>query len=95
MAKRIWVKDIGQEAPESTRRVVSHWRAKAGKGRNSILKRIVIMKRSFIDSREAYLLRECLKIMFPESDIEIRSNPLLSIPDEDIRMKPDQNRIAL
>jgi len=58
------------------------------------LKKIVILKGSFIDSREAYVLRECSKIMFPESDIEIRSNLLVSIPDEEIRMKPDQNRFA-
>ena len=54
------------------------------------MKKIVIVKRSFIDSIEEHVLRECLKIMFPESGIEIRSNPLVSIPDEKIRMNPDQ-----
>jgi hypothetical protein len=59
------------------------------------LKKIVIMKGSFIDSLEEFVLRECLEIMFPECSIEIRSNPLVSIPDKEIRMKPDQNRFAL
>ena len=58
------------------------------------MKRIVILKGSLIDSREAYVLRECLEIMFPQCDIEIRSNPLVNDPDEGIRMKPDPNRFA-
>ena len=37
------------------------------------MKKIVIMKGSFIDSLEEYVLRECLKIMFPECNIEIRA----------------------
>ena len=73
---------------------MSYWRTIAEKGRNLILKRIVVMKGPLMDSMEADVLRECLKIMFPQSDIEIRSNPLVSIRDEAIRMNPDQNRFA-
>ena len=39
------------------------------------MKRIVILKGSIIDSLEEYVLSECLNIMFPECDIEIRSHP--------------------
>lgn len=47
-------------------------------GRRSILKKIVIMKGSFIDSLEEYALREILRIMFPECAIEIQSDPSLN-----------------
>ncbi len=39
------------------------------------MKRIVILKGSFIDSLEEYVLRQCLRIMFPECNIEIRLDP--------------------
>jgi hypothetical protein len=39
--------------------------------RRVILKRIVILKGSFIDYLEEYVLRGCLIITFPEFDIEI------------------------
>jgi hypothetical protein len=58
------------------------------------LKRIVILKGSLTGSIEAYVLRECLEIMFPQCDIEIRSHPLADNPDERIRMNPDPNRFA-
>jgi len=58
------------------------------------LKRIVILKGSLIGSIEAYVLRECLEIMFPQCDIEIRSNPRVENPDERICVKPDPNRFA-
>ena len=41
------------------------------------MKKIVILKGSFIDSLEDYVLRECLKIMFPECEIKIRSDILM------------------
>jgi hypothetical protein len=58
------------------------------------MKRVVILKGSLVDSIEEYVLRECLKIMFPQCDIEILSNPPVNDLDERIRMKPDQNRFA-
>ena len=55
--------------------------------RRFILKRIVILKGSFIDSIEEYVLRECLKIMFPDCNIEIQLVPAVISPDEEIHMK--------
>jgi hypothetical protein len=48
------------------------------------LKRTVTMKGSFIDSLEEYVLRECLNVMFPECSIEIRSDPSVNSPDEEM-----------
>jgi hypothetical protein len=59
------------------------------------LKRIVILKGSFIDSIEEYVLRQCLRIMFPECNIEIRLDPAANSPDEAIHIKPDQNQFDL
>jgi hypothetical protein len=59
------------------------------------LKRIVILKGAFIDSIAEYVLRECLTIMFPECNIEIRLDPAVNSPDEVIHMKPDQNQFDL
>jgi hypothetical protein len=50
------------------------------------VKRIVILKGSFIDSIEEYVLRECLKIMFPDCNIEIQFVPAVNSPDEEIRI---------
>jgi len=58
------------------------------------LKKIVILKRFSIDSSEGYILSECLRIMFPECEIEIRSDPYLNSPDEKINIKPNQNQFA-
>jgi hypothetical protein len=46
------------------------------------MKRIVILKGSFIDSIEEYVLKECLKIMFPECNVEIRLVPAVNSPEE-------------
>jgi len=53
------------------------------------MKRIVILKGSIIDSIEEYVLKECLRIMFPECHIEIRSAPAVNSRDEEIYIKPD------
>ena len=37
------------------------------------MKRIVILKGPFIDCIDESVLRECLRIMFPECEIEVRS----------------------
>jgi hypothetical protein len=58
------------------------------------LKRIVILEGAFIDSLEEYVLSECLRIMFPECKIEIRSNHHISSPSEELRIKPAQNQFA-
>ncbi|MFO7738505.1 MAG: hypothetical protein R6V46_08530 [Desulfatiglandaceae bacterium] len=50
------------------------------------MKKIVIMKGSFIDSLEEYVLRECLKIMFPECNIEIRAVATVNSPDRKINI---------
>jgi hypothetical protein len=54
----------------------------------------VILKGSFIDSLEEYVLRECLGIMFPECKIEIQSDASVNSPDEKIYIKADQNQFA-
>jgi len=59
------------------------------------LKRIVILKGSFIDSIEEYVLRQCLRIMSPDCNIEIRLEPAVNSPDEAIHVKPDQNQFDL
>ena len=48
------------------------------------MERTVILKGSIIDSLEEYVLRECLTIMFPECNIEIRSDPSVNSPDEEM-----------
>ena len=48
------------------------------------MERIVILKGSFIDSIEEYVLKECLRIMFPECNIEIRLAPAVNSPEEEI-----------
>jgi hypothetical protein len=53
------------------------------------------MKGSFIDSLEEYVLSECLKIMFPGCDIEIRAVAPVTSPDKKINISPDQNQFAL
>jgi len=59
------------------------------------LKKIVIVKGSFIDSLEEYVLRECLKIMFPECHIEIRAVAPVNSPDKKTNISPEQNQFAL
>ena len=54
----------------------------------------MIVKGSSIDSIEEDVLSECLGIMFPECDIEIRSDPHVNSPDEKSYIKPDQNQFA-
>ena len=75
--------------------ILSHWRERARKGRRLKLKKIVILNGPSIESVDEYVLRECLRIMFPECDIEIRSNSPVNSPDEQIHIKPDQNQPAL
>jgi hypothetical protein len=53
------------------------------------------MKGSFIDSLEEYVLREYLKIMSPECNIEIRAVAPVNSPDREINISPDQNKFAL
>jgi len=59
------------------------------KERKSISKRIVILKGSIIDSIEESVLRECLRIMFPECNIELRLAPAVNSLDKEIPMRPD------
>ena len=54
------------------------------------MKKIVILKGSSIDSIEENVLSECLRIMFPECDIEIRSDPAVDSPGGRISIKPEQ-----
>jgi len=56
------------------------------------LKKMVILKGSFIDSLEEYVLRECLKIMFPECKIEILLNPQVESSNEETYIRPGKNR---
>jgi hypothetical protein len=43
----------------------------------------------FIDSIEEYVLRECLKIMFPDCNIEIQFIPAVNSPNKEIHRKSD------
>ena len=51
------------------------------------MKKIVILKGSFIDSIEEYVLMGCLRIMFPECNIEIRLDPDVNSPDKAIHIE--------
>ena len=59
------------------------------------MEKIVIMKGPFIDSLEKYVLMECLRIMFPECEIEIRSHPHVYSPDGEIPVESVKNQFAL
>lgn len=59
------------------------------------MKKIVILRGSFIDSLEEFVLTECLGIMFPECDIEIRSVPMTNCPNDENLIRPDQLHFAL
>jgi len=59
------------------------------------MKRIVILKGSLIDSLEEFVLLECLGIMFPECEIEIRADPRVKTPDNVMHSKRDQNQVVL
>ena len=48
------------------------------------MKKIVILKGSLIDTLEEFVLKECLGIMFPECEIEFRSDPRANTPYDDI-----------
>jgi hypothetical protein len=48
------------------------------------LKRIVVIKGSFIDTIEEYVLKECLNIMFPGCKIEICSVKSVDSPYEEM-----------
>ena len=50
------------------------WKARKLRERRHNMERIVIMKGSSVDSPDEYVLTECLKIMFPDCEVEIRSN---------------------
>ena len=56
------------------------------------MKRTVIMKGSFIDSMEEYVLRESLKIMFPDCNIDIQLVPAVISPDEEIHIASGRNQ---
>jgi hypothetical protein len=64
------------------------------KERRAILKRIVILKGSIMDSLEKYVLSECLNIMFPACGTEIRSHPSEYGPEEEIPVELGQNQLS-
>jgi hypothetical protein len=51
------------------------------------MNRVVILTGPSIDSQDEYVLTECLKIMFPNCEVEIRS-----APPEDSRDEKANNR---
>ena len=59
------------------------------------MKKIVILKGSSIESLEESVLSECLSIMFPECDIEIRSDQPVNSIGGRINIKLDQDQFAL
>ena len=75
--------------------MVSDRRDRIGKERRPILKRIVILRGYSIDSICEGVLRGCLKIVFPECEIEIRSRPPAGSPDEEVRINPGKDRFAI
>ena len=54
------------------------------------MKKMVIVRGSLIDSIEEYVLRECLRIMFPECEVEIRSVPIVDSQKMQMNIRPDQ-----
>lgn len=58
------------------------------------MEKIVILKGSYIDSLDEYVLTECIKIMFPECEIEIQLYPPADFPNEKAHNRPDKNRSA-
>ena len=52
------------------------------------MKRIVILKGSLIDALEEFVLKDCLGIMFPECQIEIRLDPRANNPNDENRTNP-------
>jgi hypothetical protein len=59
------------------------------------MEKIVIMKGTSIDSIDEYILRVCLRIMFPECEIDIRPHPPVYSPDGEIDTEPVKNQVAL
>jgi hypothetical protein len=56
------------------------------------MKKVVILKRSLIDSLEEFVLTECLGIMFPECHIDIRSIPCVNSPDKFGEIQSNNNK---
>ncbi|MBA3027518.1 MAG: hypothetical protein FP816_01715 [Desulfobacteraceae bacterium] len=58
------------------------------------MKKIVILKGGAIESIDEYILKKCLRIMFPECDIEIQSSQPIQRPLKKSRPKTRENQMA-
>jgi hypothetical protein len=79
-------------------RIASAWKKGKGKANGQFIrirktprkkdkmKRVVTLKGPSIDSQDEYVLTECLKIMFPNCEVEIRSAPPENSRDEEARI---------
>ena len=56
------------------------------------MNKIVILKQPFTNSQQGNLLRNYLRIIFPECSIEIRENRTVYLPDEKIFTASDDVR---
>jgi len=59
------------------------------------MERIVILKGPSVDSPDEYILTECLKIMFPDCEVEIRSALPENNRDEETQSRPGRNQCDL
>jgi hypothetical protein len=62
--------------------------------RKSDMNRVVTLKGPSIDSQDEYVLTECLKIMFPDCEIEIRSTRPENSRDEEGHNRFGRNQFA-
>ena len=56
------------------------------------MRKIVILKRHFTDSQQGRLLKECLRTLFPECEIEVREKPSEDNPGEEIYSNINKNQ---
>jgi hypothetical protein len=61
--------------------VVPEKHGRSGKERRNNMDRIVILKGPSVDFQGEYVLTECLKTMFPDCEVEIRSTLPENSPD--------------
>ncbi|MFO7739793.1 MAG: hypothetical protein R6V46_15045 [Desulfatiglandaceae bacterium] len=58
------------------------------------MNRVVTLKGPSIDSQDEYVLTECLKIMFPDCEIEIQPTPAENNRDKEDQLTFGTNQFA-
>ncbi len=59
------------------------------------MKKIVISEQHFADSQQGRLLKECLRTLFPECEIEIQKNASADNPDNEIQDNSAKQRFTM